>query len=613
MHDSNPEKPLHPLEQLLALMTWRHRVRTGLLVLLSVTTAAMETLGIASVGPFLAVLAAPDMIDSNRYLNAAYHYLGSESREHFLFLLGAFAFFGLISGTACRAINSWGQIRFNRSLELALACRLMTGYLRRPYVFFLSRNSAQLSKMVLSEAAQVVGGFLAPSMVIVSNLFTVTLLLTLLCLVSPTFALAAAAGVGAAYALIFALMRCWLLRIGQERFDANQRRYEATNEVFGGIKEIKLLNNEDVYQKRFTGAFSRLARAQARASLAGTLPVYAIEVMIVGGGLIVALFFLGEGNKLAQALPLIALYLLSARRLLPAMQNIFKAVTQLRYSQPAVRRVLADFSEIEQSEGEPLGKASGALAFDQALVMENVTFTYPNAAKPAISGASVRIPIGAHVGFVGATGSGKTTTMDLVLGLLEPTAGRLLVDGMPIDRDNLRDWQLNLGYVPQHIYLADDTVAANVALGVPRKKIDQQAVEQAARLAQIHDFIMEELPLGYRTKVGERGVRLSGGQRQRIGIARALYRAPKVLLFDEATSALDNRTEKMVMQSLQTLGRDRTIIFIAHRLTTVKNCDVIYLFAGGRIVAKGTYDELTASNAEFQAMAADTISSLATS
>lgn len=237
-------------------------------------------------------------------------------------------------------------------------------------------------------------------------------------------------------------------------------------------------------------------------------------------------------------------------------------------------------------------------------MLEDVRFAYPKAARAAINGASLEIPMGARVGFVGATGSGKTTTIDIILGLLEPTAGRLVVDCTTIGKENVRAWQVNLGYVPQHIYLADDTVAANMALGVPPKKIDQEAVEQAARLACIHDFIIEELPQGYLTKVGERGVRLSGGQRQRIGIARALYYAPKVLLFDEATSALDNSTEKMVMQSLQTLGRDRTIIFIAHQLTTVQSCDVIYLFAGGRIIARGSYDELTANSAEFQAMAA---------
>lgn len=597
-------KTVHLGKGVVALLSWRHRVRTGLLVLLSVLTAAVDTLGIASVAPFLAVMAAPDLIESNQYLSAAYRYVNSESREQFFLVLGLLAFIGLLSGTACRALNNWGQIRFSRSVEYALACRLMTGYLHRPYVFFLSRNSADLTKMVLSEASQVVGGFIAPSMMVVSGTATATFLLVLLCLISPAVALGVAAAIALLYAAIFFAVRRWLSRLGEARFEANRKRFEAASEVFGGIKEIKLLGHEDVYLKRFSAAFSGVARSSANSTLAGTLPAYALELIALGGGLVVALLFLGDKGELAHALPLIVLYFLCARRILPAMQNIFKAVTQLRFSQPAVKRVLADFYEADSAATATPIKATLPLPFERALVLDNVGFTYPHAAKTALKGISLQIPRGACVGFVGATGSGKTTTVDLVLGLLEPTSGRLTVDGMAIGRDNLRAWQANLGYVPQHIYLADDTVAANIALGVPANKINHEAVEHAARLASIHDFVVEEMPQGYGTMVGERGVRLSGGQRQRIGVARALYRAPKVLLFDEATSALDNRTEKTVMQALQTLGRDRTMIFIAHRLTTVRDCDVIYVFADGMIKAHGTYDELTATSAEFQSMAA---------
>jgi ABC-type multidrug transport system fused ATPase/permease subunit len=594
---------MHLGEEVMALLSRRHRVRTGLLILFSVLTAVVETLGIASVAPFLSVLTAPDMIESNPYLNAAFRYVG-ESREQFLFMLGLLAFSGLLSGTACRALNNWGQIRFARSLECSLACRLMTGYLRQPYIFFLSRNSSDLTKMVLSEATQVVGGFLAPCMAIVSNTIIATFLLILLCLVSPAFAVGAAAAIAMTYAGIFLVMRRWLLRLGKARFRANQERYEAASEVFGGIKEIKLLGNENAYLKRFSVAFSRVAHAQANASLAGALPVYALELIVVGGGLMVALYYLGGAGELTRTLPLIALYLLCARRILPALQNIFKAVTQIRYSQRVVDRVLADFRQNDGAEDETQAKAKQPLPFEHAIVLDNISLTYPNAGKSAINGINIEIPMGARVGFVGVTGSGKTTTIDLILGLLAPTFGRLTIDGTPITKDNVRAWQANLGYVPQHIYLADDTVAANIALGLPAKKIDQEAVERAARLASIHEFVMEEMPQCYMTMVGERGVRLSGGQRQRIGVARALYYAPRVLLFDEATSALDNRTEKAVMESLQTLGRDRTMIFIAHRLTTVRDCDIIYLFAGGKVKARGTYDELTATSAEFQSMAA---------
>jgi ABC-type multidrug transport system fused ATPase/permease subunit len=600
---TKPIDKMSVVDRLLVLLPWRQRVKSSLLILLSLLTATVETMGIASIVPFLAVLAAPETIQSNRYLRQAYTMLGVENQHDFLLLLGLLSFFGLVSGTACRALNNWGQVRFNRSIEFSLARRLMTDYLHRPYAFFLSRNSADLSKMLLSEVAQVVGGFLAPLMSLVSNAIMTTFMLGLLCLVNAKLALGTAAAIGAAYAVIFLSVRKWVTRLGKRRFKANQERFEAANEVFGGIKEIKLLGNEQVYLKRFSGAYSRLARTQAVASLVGSFPAHALQLVTFGGGLLAVLYLLQDTNNLAQALPVIAIFVLCARRTLPAIQTIFKNVTVLRYSQPAVTRLLEDFEGVESgsSKMDPVTKP---LTFVRTIVLDDVSFAYPTAAKSAINNVKLKIPLGTRVGFVGSTGSGKTTTIDIILGLLDPTSGRLLVDGTPVGPHNVRAWQANLGYVPQHIYLADDTVAGNIALGVPPRKIDQDAVERAARIASIHDFVVNEMPQGYRTMVGERGVRLSGGQRQRIGVARALYRDPKVLLFDEATSALDNLTEKAVMQGLQTLGRDRTIIFIAHRLSTVRNCDVIYLFAGGRITASGAYDELTASSAEFQSMTA---------
>jgi ABC-type bacteriocin/lantibiotic exporter with double-glycine peptidase domain len=600
-----PEKPIEQMSvvgKLLALLPWRQRVRTCLLLLLTLTTAAVETMGIASIAPFLAVLATPEMAEKNEFLSRISAILHLENRHQFLVVLGLLSFSGLVAGSLCRALNNWGQIRFSRSIEYSLACRLMTDYLRRPFAFFLGRNNADLTKMVLTEVSQVVSGFLSPIIGIVSSTITMTLLLGLLCAVNAKLALGTAAVIAGLYSGIFLSLRRWLTRLGQRRFKANQQRFEAASEVFGGIKEIKLLGSEHVYLKRFSGAFSRVARAQANASLAGALPLYALELIAFGGGLLIALYFLQSSEDLARALPLIALYILCARRILPAIQGIFKNVTMLRYSQPAVNKLLQDF-ERSESSGTAIARGAERLRFEDAVVLKDVSFAYPNARKAAIANINLEIPKGARVGFVGITGSGKTTTVDVILGLLSPNKGALLVDGTRIGPDNVRSWQANLGYVPQHIYLADDSVAANIALGVPHKEMDQEAVEKAAHIANIHDFVANEMAQGYMTMVGERGIRLSGGQRQRIGVARALYRDPHVLLFDEATSALDNRTEKAVMQRLQSLGRDRTMIFIAHRLSTVRDCDVIYLFAGGKIEACGTYDELTETSAEFQSLA----------
>lgn len=585
------------IDKIFFLLSRRQRAKTLLLIPLNILCAAVETLGIASITPFLAVLGLPEVIDKSQILHSAYIALGMKSREEFLFVLGLLALAGQLTGIAFRALNTWATTRFSRGLDYSISCRLMTDYLRRPYVFFLGRNSANLTKMVLSETGQVVGGFLSPAIGIVANVVVMVFLLAMLCIANPVVALATTAIVGAIYGAIFFTIKRWLVIIGERRFAANQKRFETAAEVFGGIKEVKLLGCEDVYFKRFSRASSEVAVAAAAANLAGSMPGYSLEVIASCSVVMIVLYLLHSPADLATTLPLLGLYILCARRMLPAVQGIFKNVTTLRFSLPALSRLLADFHERE-TEAEP----NRCLSFTHTLKLKGVSFTYPQSRKPAISNMNLTIPIGTRVGFVGATGSGKTTTMDVILGLLPPSKGQVLIDGAPLGPENIRSWQRTLGYVPQHIYLADDTVTNNIAFGVRPDQIDHEAVEWATRLANIHDFVVDEMPQGYATMVGERGIRLSGGQRQRIGIARALYRDPSVLFFDEATSALDTVTEKAVTEALRTLGRERTIILVAHRLSTVRDCDVIYLFDGGSIRASGNYDELTVTSPKFQAL-----------
>jgi len=285
---------------------------------------------------------------------------------------------------------------------------------------------------------------------------------------------------------------------------------------------------------------------------------------------------------------------------MPALQQIYIAFTQLRFSGPALEALYVDLCNV------PITKANYAdlspMPMTKGIKLNQISYTYPNASKPTLKNINLSIPANSMVGFVGGTGSGKTTTVDIILGLLEPQEGHLLVDGYSITETNRREWQRAIGYVPQHVYLADDSVAANIAFGVNPKDIDQQSVERAAKIANLHNFVNNDLTQGYATTVGERGVRLSGGQRQRIGIARALYNNPRVLVLDEATSALDNLTEQEVMEALSKLNYDITIIMIAHRLSTVRQCDQIYLLERGELKASGTYDELTISSKQFAKM-----------
>jgi ABC-type multidrug transport system fused ATPase/permease subunit len=306
-------------------------------------------------------------------------------------------------------------------------------------------------------------------------------------------------------------------------------------------------------------------------------------------------------------IPTLGIFAFSVLRLLPSLQQVYASLASIRSGTAVLDHIHEDYTPIlDQLAPQPAAAATlvAPLALTSALELKGLDYAYSAAGRPAVRGIDIRIPARTTIGIVGGTGAGKTTLIDLILGLLTPQAGEIVVDGVAITEANLRAWQRSLGYVPQSIYLTDDTIARNIAFGVPADRIDMQAVERAARIAALHDFVVQDLPKGYETLVGERGVRLSGGQRQRIGIARALYSDPSLLILDEATSALDNITERVVMEAVQNIRADKTIIIIAHRLTTVRQCDAIFLLEKGQVASVGTYDELVAQNETFRKMAA---------
>jgi ABC-type multidrug transport system fused ATPase/permease subunit len=387
------------------------------------------------------------------------------------------------------------------------------------------------------------------------------------------------------------------------------------SEAFGGIKEVKVGGIERHWLSRFDSAARQLARTQLIATIVSQMPRFLLEIIAFGGMLLLLLFLMARGDGLQTVLPIVSLYALAGYRLLPALQLVYRELTILKFTVPALNRLYEDISEQRtefQNESEP-DESSQALIERlptprQSIRLENITYTYPNAKTPTLSQLNISIAAQTTVGFVGKSGSGKTTAVDIILGLLKPEAGQLRVDDVVITAENYGAWQKILGYVPQHIFLSDESIAANIAFGVPRRRIDLQAVERAARIANLHDFVVSELPNGYHTLVGERGLRLSGGQRQRIGIARALYHEPKVIIMDEATSALDNMTELAVMDAVHNLHSSTTVLLIAHRLTTVRDCDHIYLLDHGKVIGEGSYDELSATHARFRALAGESLS-----
>ena len=580
------------------------RRKALLLIVLMVVNAFAQTLAIASVMPFLAVVGNPAIIETNAWLQLAYVNLGFEDTRSFLFFLGLVSAVLFIGGIAVQAFSQWVITRFSFTQQYKLSKRLMGDYLQRPYAFFLNRNSGDLAKTVLQETNHAVNHALLPAMRLLSFGLTAAAIIVLLILVHPWLALTVAAVLGSTYAVIYIVSRAWLNRIGQDRVKANRERFTAAAEAFAGAKEIRLLGREQSYLERFKDPSRRFANHQANSSLLENMPQYGIEAIAFGGILVLVLFLLGGEGGLGQALPLIGLYGLAGKQLIPAFHKIFGAAASIRFSIASVDAVLDDLGSRPGSTPLPTaGDWPQPLHPQQAIALEHVSYRYPGADRDALQDLDVRIPARNTVGFIGSSGAGKSTLIDIVLGLLDPDSGRVLIDDQPLGRDNMRGWQAALGYVPQHIFLADQTVAENIALGLPPGQLDMQAVIRAAEMANLHDFVIRDLPEGYETIIGERGVRLSGGQRQRIGIARALYRDPSVLLFDEATSALDNATEHAVMEAIYRLSSEKTIILVAHRLSTVRACNRIYVLAQGRVVEEGTWEELANEGEHFRRLA----------
>ncbi len=562
-------------------------------------------IGVASILPFITVLINPEIVERNIFLNFLYqksNVFGVETSQQFLFALGILVFIILVISITFKALTSYLVLRFTQMLEFTISKRLVEGYLNQPYSWFLNRHSADLGKSILSEVGIIVGHGLTPLMELFSKSFVVIALITLLIFIDPKIAIVAGFTILMSYSLIYKLTRSYLKRIGKERLTANNLRFTAVSEAFGSAKEVKVGGIEEPYIKRFANPAKIFAKHTATSQVLSQLPRFALEVIAFGGMLLVILYLMLKSGSFVNIIPIIALYTFAGYRLMPALQSIYGALTQLRFVSPALDEMYKDIKSLKPTL---MKNHISVLPLKDSININNIYYDYPNSSRNILKNVDFKISANTIVGIVGETGSGKTTTVDIILGLLEPKKGSLEVDGILIDESNKRSWQRSIGYVPQHINLIDDTLSANIAFGIEANEINHDAVLNASKIANLHEFVINELSDKYQTTIGERGVRLSGGQRQRIGIARALYRKPQVLILDEATSALDNLTEQKVMEEVSKLRNNLTVILITHRLTTVKNCDKIFLLDKGKLVGQGSYEELYRSNLQFKATASN--------
>ena len=563
--------------------------------------ALFDVLGVASIFPLMASLADPTIVETNPYLSNLYEFFEYQDPKNFLFFLGAIVFCIFVFSLIFKSITIYLQLRFTAKIDYSISKKLFQGYLGHPYSWFLNRHSAELGKTLLSEVTTVVQGAILPITVVLAQSATVIAILILLIVVNPKLSIIMGIILITSYLSIFFIVNRYLAFIGKKRLEANAQRYKAVSEAFGAIKEVKLGGLEKTFSINFNKPAKNFANYHASSQAILQLPRYFLEAILFGGMLLLMLNLLGDETSANNFLPMIALYAFAGYRMMPAIQLVYSSFSQLRYHKAAFENLHQDFKNI-QSNGPNIVSSNDPVLFTKTIQLEDVSYSYPLAEKTSIQEINMTIQCKQTIGFVGSTGSGKTTLADIILGILEPSKGSLKVDGKEVTSQNKRGWQKLIGYVPQIIYLADTSIAENIAFGVEPSQIDFDQVKKVAMIANLNNFIEEEMVNGYNTNVGERGVRLSGGQRQRIGIARALYHQPDILILDEATSALDNVTEQAVMDAVNALGQQITIILIAHRLSTVRSCDTLYFLKEGRIEDYGTFDELVANNQQFKSM-----------
>ena len=560
--------------------------------------AIIETFGVVLIIPFIEIASNPEIINSNYQLNLINDFFQFSNTNSFILFLGISYFFYLIFSQAFKAVIMYLQLRYTFSLESSISKRLLESYLRQTYSWFLDKHSGDMGKGILSEVAETIHYSLTPLLGMISQLFLTTLLIILIVLVNPLVALITLLFLLLLNLLIFNKVKNWIKLIGVNKVKHNQRRYKTVVEAFGAIKEIKLSGIEKIYSNKFSSAANDFSTANSNVQIVSILPKYLLEALSFGFLILFILYNLSLGNNLTEVLPILSMFAFAALRLIPAFQQIFSSLNKINFSTKGLDDILYRLNENKDLKISK--KTNNSLQIKNKIEINNLNFVYPNSNRIALNKINLSIQSGKKIGIVGSTGSGKTTLIDILLGLLKPTNGEISLDGNKISKLGLREWQNSIGYVPQNIFLSDKTIAENIAFGLSLEELDIERVKEVCKIASLHNFITEELEQNYFTEVGERGIRLSGGQRQRIGIARALYNNPSLLVLDEATSALDNLTEKVIIESIANHSKNITTIIIAHRLNTIKNCDCIYYLDKGEIKSYGTYEELILKSKEFK-------------
>lgn len=590
-------------QKLRRLFSRNDKIKLVIIFGLMMIAAVLEVIGIGIIPAFVAVVANPQKVMEHKYVGSVVKYLNIKNpRELLIFMsIGLISIF-LIKNTYTLFFR-YVEAKFIYNRRYSFSHKLMTAYMHAPYTFYLERNTTELLRNTTNEVDLMINSVMRPTLIILKEFIMGTSVIVFLVLIEPLITLIVAVVLGGLAGIFLFLTQNRMKTIGREAQRYRREMLRAARQGFGGIKDARVLNRENEFIEIFRSMARKSSRLQQNRVFISMIPKPMIETLAVTGVILIALLMVLQGRPIENVVPILTLFAVAIIRLMPAIQQITQTLTDIRYHLPSVNAVYDDLMYLRpfNKQFEKDRRKKDKLELKNNITINNIFYQYSNSSEQAINGISLTIPHGKAIAFVGASGAGKTTIVDVLLGLLEPQQGEILVDGKNI-YESISAWQRNIGYIPQFIYLGDESLRQNIAFGLSDKIIDEEEVLRTVKLAQLEELVAQ-LPEGLDTRVGERGTRLSGGQRQRVGIARALYNNPQVLVMDEATSALDNITEQQIIDSIENLKGERTVIMIAHRLTTVMNCDMLYFMDKGKIIDQGTYQELLERNKLFREMA----------
>jgi len=562
-----------------------------ILFFLTIFASLFEVVSIAFIFPFIALLTTPSIIQKYPILSRLYDYFHFHNANHFTLAVGIVLLALISIGNLVSAYALWYLYRFSFQAEHRLSSALLKKYLAKPYLFFLSTNSAILSKTILNEVRIVIKDGIILMLRITGKLTTIAVIILFLFFYNPLLTVMMTLTVLSLYCFFIFGFRRYTARKSQENSNANALKYKHVSEALGAIQDIILMNLSIFILKKYDKSSITFSATNASANILAETPRYLLDIVLFGGVLFYIIIMLFRNDStLFHIVPTLAMFVYAAVRIMPSISFSYRSLVDVKFAIPSVDILYRDlFADTNDITIEAVKKSdANPLTFKDQLKFESVSYAYPNSKQAVIKNISFTIPAFAKVGFIGKTGVGKTTLIHLMLGLLSPTTGSIKVDNVVLSWDNIQVWYDKIGYVSQSIYLIDDTIASNIAFGLEKINIDYEWLKTVAKMAELDDFIMHELPNQYETHIGERGVRLSGGQRQRIGIARALYRCPELLVLDEATSALDNITEKKVLNNINQIASSMTMVMIAHRLSTLSDCDIVFELSASGIVEQFT-------------------------